>query len=226
MSAAPGTGAATVRAPHADTNTGPSATRKPMAACAVAAAAGLALLAALGACGAGNTVGSASAAAAKTSLDPAAAAAQDAAFATAMFDNRHRGLQLVGLVAQYGKSSDVVAFAGGLQTSYDTQMSDLAQLLDTWGKPVPHVEAHSDLGKEIPGLVNAPALAELRSMAPAQFEKRFLTILQAHEKRAASLASTEMALGADPQATAYARDVLGQTTDHLTTIAELLRSRS
>ena len=179
------------------------------------------LVGTLAACG-----GTAPAAPAATSRDTAAAAKQDAAFATAMFDHRHRALQLVGLVAQYGQSSDVVAFAGDLQTGYDTQMRDLQEMLTGWGKPVPHVEGHSDLGDDIPGLLTAAQLAALRAATPTEFEKHFLTILAAREKRAAALAREELQRGADPQATAYAKDVAEQTGARLARITELLQKGS
>ena len=198
--------------------------RRPTTRTVAAIAAGLAALTTLGACGGGGSPAVAISTV-KTSGDPAAAAEQDAAFATAMFDHRHQALQLVGLVAQYGESTDVVAFAGTLQRSYDTQMRDLEGLLTEWGKPVPHVEGHSDLGDEIPGLLTASELATLRSASPADFEKQFLTVLAAHEKRATAMAQKELRLGADSQATAYAQDVLQQTTSHLAEVDGLLKAR-
>ncbi|MBI4943039.1 MAG: DUF305 domain-containing protein [Actinobacteria bacterium] len=198
--------------------------RRPTTRTVAAVAAGFAAVTALGACGGGGSP-TAATSAVKTSLDPAAAAEQDAAFATAMFDHRHQALQLVGLVAQYGQSTDVVTFASTLQRSYDTQMRDLEGLLTEWGKPVPHVEGHSDLGDEIPGLLTAPELEKLRAASPADFEKQFLTVLAAHEKRATAMAQKELRLGADPQATAYAQDVLQQTTSHLAEVDGLLKAR-
>lgn len=186
----------------------------------------LAAVTSLAACGGGAASAAGEAVTAKTSLDPAAVAAQDAAFATAMFDHRHQALQLVGLVAQHGERSDVLNLARDLQSSYDTQMDDLETMLTGWGKTPPHVEGHTDLGDEIPGLLTAPELSALRAAKPAEFEKQFLTVLAGHEKRATATAQKELQLGADPQATAYAKEVVQQTTAHLTDIDAMLKQRA
>ena len=102
-------------------------------------------------------------------------------------------------------------------------MRTLEDLLAAWGKPVPHVEGHTDLGDEIPGLLDEAGLAQLREAAPAQFEAQFLTVLKGHLEAARPLAETELRLGADPQATAFARAVLDELPGQLATIAELTK---
>lgn len=139
-----------------------------------------------------------------------------------MFDHRLRALQLVGLAAQHAQSSDVVTFAGDLQTSYDGQLRDLEGILTSLGQPVPHVEGHTDLGADIPGVLTAPDLQKLRSATPAGFEKQFLTVLAAHEERAKAQAQKELRLGRDPRAVAYAEDVSAQADANLAVIAGLL----
>ena len=158
-----------------------------------------------------------------TSLDPAAAARQDAAFATALFDHRHQALQLVGLAAQYATSSDLLQLTRSLQTTYDTQMRDLGTMLTAWGQPVPHVEGHSDLGDTIPGLLDKTQLADLRAAEGSAFDTKFLQILDAHEQAAEPLARKELTSGADPQAKALAQTVLDDIATHRATIAQLTK---
>ena len=178
------------------------------------------MISVLAACGDGTPT---PAATPTTSLDPAAAARQDAAFATALFDHRHQALQLVGLAAQYATSSDLLQFTRSLQTTYDTQMRDLDSMLTAWAQPVPHVEGHSDLGDTIPGLLDKTQLAGLRAAEGTAFDRKFLQILDAHEQAAEPLARQELTSGADPQAKALAKTVLDDIDTHRATIAQLTK---
>ena len=156
-----------------------------------------------------------------TVVDPAQSAAQDAAFATALFDHRHASLQLVGLVAQHGERPEVLRLARDLLTVHDEQMRGLGELLEAWDRPVPHVEGHTDLGDEIPGLLGPDELAQLRAAAPAAFEAQFLAVLEGHLKAAEPLAREELRLGSDPRAKAFAQAVLDELPSRLAEVAEL-----
>jgi uncharacterized protein (DUF305 family) len=159
--------------------------------------------------------------AAATSLDPAAAAEQDAAFATAMVEHHHQTLQLVGLAAAYAENAAVLQYAGELQTLHDTQMQELSSMLEGWGKPVPDIGRHEDLDGSIPGVLDKTQFSELTSGSPAAFEKQFLAALLAHQEKALPLAQKEAALGGDPQARALAAQIVKNTTAQLDALRAL-----
>jgi len=186
----------------------------------VGAAALLVLAASLAGCGAASDASS-PATAATMSLDPAAAAEQDAAFAAAMIDHHHRTLQLVGLAAEHAENPAILSYAGELQTLHEQQMTDLADLMTGWGKTPPHIEGHTDLGDSIPGVLDKTQLATLTASPTAEFEKTFLTTLAAQQRRALPIAQKELQAGADPVAKTYAQQVLNDVNTQLETLKTL-----
>jgi uncharacterized protein (DUF305 family) len=162
--------------------------------------------------------------AATTPLDPAAAAAQDAAFATAMIEHHHQTLQLVGLAAAHAENPAVLDYAGDLQTLQDTQIGDLRTLMTGWGKSPPEYAGHTDLDGAIPGVLDKAQFAALVASAPAAFEKAFLTTLITQQRKALPIAQKEIASGGDPQAKGYAQRIVTDVSGQLDALAALSQS--
>jgi uncharacterized protein (DUF305 family) len=160
-------------------------------------------------------------AASTPSLDPQAAADQDAAFATAMIMHHHQTSQLVGLAATHAQTPAVLAFAGELQNLYETQIQDLTGMLTGWGRPAPKIAGHQALGDSIPGVLDAGQLTALLASRPAEFERSFLSILLTHQQKAIGLAQKEIDLGGDPQARAVAERILQATQTQVDAIRAL-----
>lgn len=154
-------------------------------------------------------------------LDPHAAADQDAAFATAMIMHHHQTSQLVGLAAAHAQTPAVLTFAGEIQTLDEAQIQDVTDMLTGWGRPAPKIAGHQDLGDSIPGLLDSGELAALLASRPAEFERTFLTILLTHQQKAIGLAQKEIDLGGDPQARAFAERVHEATQTQLNRIRAL-----
>lgn len=140
--------------------------------------------------------------------DPAAAAEQDAAFATALAEHHHGTLQLVGLAAANAEDPAVLALAGDLQLAHDARLTTLVGLLEEWGRPVPHIEGHTDLGSSIPGVLDEAGLAALVDAPPAEFERTFLAKLLVRYGEAVPLAQRQLAAGGDPAAIRVAAELV------------------
>jgi uncharacterized protein (DUF305 family) len=171
--------------------------------------------------GCGEAATGSGAATATTARDPKAAAEQDAAFATAMIEHHHQTLQLVGLAAEHAESPAILTYTGELQVVHDAQILTLTALLTGWGRPVPHIEGHTELGDSIPGVLDAAQLSALRASPPAEFERTFLATLRTHQERAIALARTEIERGGDARARALAEQIRTATAGQLETLGTL-----
>jgi uncharacterized protein (DUF305 family) len=171
----------------------------------IAVAAGAVLL--LGGCGiAGGTVPPGPAT--TTAVSPQFNAA-DVTFVRALVPQHLVGVEIARVGAQRSSQADIRTLAAAIVATQTDEAARLTGWLSTWRQPAPPTAtATGPTGKAGPGKPDpGKAIAALRTMPAAGFDKAFLDLMIAQQDAAVKLARTETGAGTNPNALAFARQV-------------------
>ncbi|MEE6260303.1 DUF305 domain-containing protein [Plantactinospora sonchi] len=146
-----------------------------------------------------------------TSGSPGASAAFNAAdvmFLQMMVTHHGQGLDLVRLVPDRARRTEVTVLAAAIEVTQRAEQETMRGWLRDWGRPTeadPNAHAHADHG----GLpVTGPEqIAALGSKTGAEFETAFLNLLIGHQHGAVEMARTELRSGTYPEARELARRI-------------------
>jgi uncharacterized protein (DUF305 family) len=184
----------------------------------IAGAAGAVLL--LGGCGiGGGTVPPGPAT--TTAVSPRFNVA-DVTFVRALVPQHLVGVEIARIGAQRAARPEIRMLAGAIVATQTDEAARLTGWLSAWGQPAPPAAttasgkpaattgkpAARPTGKPGAGGAGAdPAIAALRTMPAAGFDRAFLDLMIAQQDAAVKLARTETGAGTNPNALAFARQV-------------------
>jgi uncharacterized protein (DUF305 family) len=157
-------------------------------------AAAVAVLLLLGGCGtARRTAETAPTATAAVSPDfnPA-----DVTFVRTLIPHHRDGVAIARLGAEKATRADVRLLAGAIVVTQEDEARRMASWLTTWKQPP----------------APAPSTSAIAALRTAAFDKAFLDALIAHQDEAIKIAETEAAAGRNPNALAFARQVVESRT--------------
>ncbi|MFL6144120.1 MAG: DUF305 domain-containing protein [Labedaea sp.] len=141
-----------------------------------------------------------------TNDNPAGFNAGDVMFLQMMVPHLEQGRAIAGLAATRGTSADVRTLAAAIDTTQADEVRTMSGWLRTWHQPASATaNAHAEHG----GMPNTTEseIATLGRISGAEFDRRFLNVMIAHQDDAIQLARMESATGTNPPATALARRI-------------------
>jgi uncharacterized protein (DUF305 family) len=147
-------------------------------------------------------------AAAPPTADPSADVnATDIMFVQMMLPHHRQGLQIVRLVRDRSARQDVKILAAAIDSTQSAELDTMSGWLRGWNQPQtaadPHVhDAHGGIPE-----TSLAEIAALQQATGADFERRFLDTMIAHQDDAVQMARMELASGANRQAKEFAKRV-------------------
>ena len=145
---------------------------------------------------------------------------QDVAFVREMILHHRTSVALARLAEGRTENARVRALAQRVETAATPETEQLTRWATAWGQPVPAVTA---AGRPVTGTASAPGLAALTAAKGADFDRRFLTVLIAHQERAVAQAQGQLKSGADERVKGLAADIAAAGEADVAEMKTLLR---
>ena len=156
----------------------------------------------------------------------------DVAFASDMIQHHAQANQMVDLTLGRKLDPEVAALAEQIRTTQVREIATMADWLQGWDKPVPetirdHANSHggemsSELGSELPGMMDAQEMQGLEEAKGPEFQQMWLQMMIAHHEGAIEMAQTEQADGTHQGATGMAEQVEAAQNDEIKKMQDLL----
>ena len=193
----------------------------------------------LTACGGGDPAGSAapanpapaptSAAAAPSAAISAEHNQADIAFAQGMIPHHQQAVEMSKLATDRAGSDDIRRLATEIEQAQGPEIAKMQAFLTAWGAPAPGAMpgmGHGSMGGMdhggMAGMMTPEQMGQLERANGADFDRMFLEMMIAHHEGAVQMAQTELAGGANPEATALAQQIVDAQETEITEMRELL----
>ncbi|WP_344917795.1 DUF305 domain-containing protein [Streptosporangium oxazolinicum] len=130
----------------------------------------------------------------------------DVMFLQMMVPHNTQGVRLVRLVRERPVRPEVKELAEAIGVTQERESTSMSGLLTAWGQPATAKDDEHAAHGGMPG-VSDEEMAALIAAPPAEFERRFLDMLIAHQDDATQMAKVEVATGLHPEVTQMAKRV-------------------
>ena len=142
---------------------------------------------------------------------PAANNAADVTFVTGMIPHHQQAVEMSGLVPQRSTDPAVIKLASDISAAQGPEIETMKAFLVQWnaGAGTDH-DAHQGGtdGMEMQGMVDDATMTRLASLKGAEFDKLWLQSMIGHHEGAVTMANTEIADGASPDAKVLAQQIV------------------
>lgn len=151
----------------------------------------------------------------------------DVMFLQMILPHHRQGVQLAGLGHRKGGRAELVQLAAAIEVTQRDEVELMAGILAESGAPetappaAPGAEDPHAAHGGLPG-TSQQQVAALRESAGAEFERRFLNTMMAHQGDAIQLAKMEVASGADKRLVDLARRIEQSRTAQIEQMQRLL----
>lgn len=167
---------------------------------------------------AGGAQGGGAAAPPASAVPAAPHNASDVSFANGMIPHYVQVLATTQIAKGRAVKPQVKTLATTLGTTQVSKIETLSSWLSSWGQPVPG----GGPARSGPGLTQAD-LVQLSRVAPAQFDKLWLTMMIKQQQLALTMAKNEVTHGSSAQAKALAKKLLKEQQSQITAMKALLK---
>ncbi|SDG53034.1 Uncharacterized conserved protein, DUF305 family [Sinosporangium album] len=165
-----------------------------------------------------GTAASSSAPATAGSTQPGAAFNDaDVTFAQMMIPHHQQAIEMSDLAATRASNPEIKKLAEEIKAAQGPEIAKLTSWLTTWGKePMP-------AGHTMDGMLTADEMADLEKAKGKAFDKLFAELMIRHHEGAITMAQTEVAQGAFPEAKTMAETIVATQQTEIDTMRELLK---
>jgi uncharacterized protein (DUF305 family) len=180
---------------------------------------------AVAACGGSGHSSGHSSAEATTSASPGAVFNDaDVAFAEHMSVHHQQAVVMSALAAERAADPRVKDLAATIEAAQSPEIATMAGWLSAWGRPPAATDdGHGTTGHEsMPGMMSAADMTKLAESTGKAFDNLFLTMMIAHHEGAVTMAESQIADGANPEAKALAAKIVTDQQTEITTMKSLL----
>ena len=149
--------------------------------------------------------------------------AADVAFAGGMIPHHRQAVEMADLAPTRAESAEVKKLADEIKRAQDPEIKTLSGWLTSWGEQVPAEGAmnHSMHGAG-GGMMMPEEMDTLKASSGKAFDTAFMEMMINHHEGAVSMAKTEKADGAFPDATTMADAIITSQTAEITRMNTLL----
>lgn len=148
--------------------------------------------------------------------------AADVAFAKGMIPHHRQAVEMADLAPTKAESAEVKKLADEIKKAQNPEIKTLSGWLTSWGEQVPAEGAmdHSEHG--MAGMMEAEEMDKLKNSSGKAFDKAFMEMMIKHHEGAVTMAKTEKADGAFPDAKTMAEAIITSQTAEITKMNTLL----
>ena len=151
--------------------------------------------------------------------------AADVTFAEDMIPHHLSAIQMAELARTRASNPTVKALAAAISAAQEPEVTTLAGWLAGWGQPVPGASTGAGTSGDTSGMAGMMSPAQMTGLADATgpaFDRMWTQMMTTHHQDAVTMARTELADGANPQARALARSIITSQTAQITQMRHLL----
>lgn len=141
----------------------------------------------------------------------------DVTFARSMIPHHSEAIEMAQLAPERAESPDVLDLAARIEAAQQPEIEQMESWLEAWGESDGTAMDMDDMGS-MPGAMSEEDMAALEAASGAEFDRMFLEMMVEHHRGAISMAETEVAEGAFPDAVALAEKII---EDQQAEIAEI-----
>ncbi|WP_331386534.1 DUF305 domain-containing protein [Rhodococcus sp. MEB064] len=149
----------------------------------------------------------------------------DVMFASIMYPHHAQAVEMAAMGEGRTIDPDVVALAGEIADAQKPEMDQLTSWLSAWGRPAPSADANSmgstDHGSGS-GMMTSRDMDSLMSLAGAEFDRQWLTMMIEHHEGAVKMAEKQIADGSNVDAVAMARTIVETQNAEISRMQQLL----
>lgn len=149
--------------------------------------------------------------------------AADVAFAKGMIPHHRQAVEMADLAPTRAESAEVKKLADEIKKAQDPEIKTLSGWLTSWGEQVPAEGAmdHSMHGAD-GGMMTPEEMDNLQKASGKAFDTAFMQLMIKHHEGAVTMAKTEKADGAFPDAKTMADAIITSQTAEITRMNDLL----
>jgi len=151
----------------------------------------------------------------------------DVVFAQNMIVHHQAAIDMAKFAADHASSRQVQDLAARIEVAQAPEITEMTGWLTGWGQPVTAESSmpgmDMDNATSVPGMMTSAQMNKLKTSTGQSFDRQFLTLMTAHHQGAITMARTEQADGADPQAIALAKSIATAQTSEVTQMGKILQ---
>jgi len=147
--------------------------------------------------------------------------AADITFAKDMLPHHLSAIQMADLAKTRASNPTVKALAAAISTAQGPEVTTMAGWLVGWGQPVPDLSMSGDMSG-MAGMMSPAQMTGLANSTGSGFDRMWTQMMTTHHQGAVTMAKTELAAGANPQAKALAKSIIASQTAEITQMQKLL----
>ncbi|MDX1892027.1 DUF305 domain-containing protein [Mycolicibacterium sp. 050158] len=147
----------------------------------------------------------------------------DVMFLQMMYPHHAQAVDMAKLVPSRSQDQKVVSLAEAIEKAQAPEMTQMAGLLESFGKPAPSVDTstHEMPGTGgMPGMMSAEQMTTLAGLSGAAFDRMWLQMMIDHHAGAIDMSTTELRDGTNPDAKKLAQSIIADQQ------AEIVEMRS
>jgi uncharacterized protein (DUF305 family) len=153
----------------------------------------------------------------------------DVMFAQMMILHHRQAVQMAEMVDGRAIDPEVITLAGRIKAAQQPEIDTMTGWLTAWAKPAPMASgapmpgmsdgvAMPGMDHGMPGMMSDADMTKLMNAKGADFDKQFLTMMISHHEGAITMAQTETAGGANPDAKSLAQTIVIAQQAEITTM--------
>jgi len=149
----------------------------------------------------------------------------DVMFLQMMYPHHAQAVDMAKLVPGRSQNQRLITLAQNIETAQGPEMTQMAGLLTSFGKPAPSVDmsGHDMPGMGgMPGMMSAEQMTNLTGLSGAAFDKEWLTMMIDHHSGAVDMSNTELRDGTNPDAKKLAEAIIANQQAEITEMRGML----
>ena len=140
---------------------------------------------------------------------PAGFDADDLAFANAMIELYHQSTGLTELVPEHSTDPNLVAIAADISAAQGPDLETMKVFLVQWNENADGNSGQGGRANPVLGVIDDATMGRLNALRGRDFDTLWLRSMIRHQQEAAAMAQNEVANGANVDAVATARQLIG-----------------
>ena len=149
----------------------------------------------------------------------------DVMFLQMMYPHHAQAVDMAKLVPGRSQNQQVITLAQNIEKAQDPEMTQMTDLLASFGKPAPSAEmsGHNMPGMGgMPGMMSAEQMNTLTGLSGTGFDQMWLQMMIDHHAGAIDMSNTELRDGTNPDAKKLAQAIIANQQAEITQMRGML----
>jgi uncharacterized protein (DUF305 family) len=146
----------------------------------------------------------------------------DVMFLQMMYPHHAQAIDMAKLVAGRSQDQQVITLAQNIEKAQGPEMTQMTDLLKSFGKPAPAADSgHMGMGN-MPGMMSAEQMTSLEGLSGVEFDRMWLQMMIDHHTGAIDMSNTELRDGSNPDAKKMAQAIIANQEAEITQMRGML----